>query len=43
MGAKDKGNIITMVCPHMGWSGMLDEAGPMLELIEVDRSMGTWR
>ena len=43
IGAKDKGGFITMVCPHIEWSGMLDEAGRMLELIEVDRSLGTWK
>ena len=32
-----------MVYPHMGWSETLDEAGHMLELIEVDRSLGTWK
>lgn len=32
-----------MVSLHMGWLGVLEEAGPMLELIEEDRGMGTWR
>ena len=33
-----------MVSPHMGWPDvlMLDEAGLVLELIEVDRSVGPW-
>jgi hypothetical protein len=32
-----------MVSLYMGWLGVLEEAGPMLELIEEDRGMGTWR
>ena len=32
-----------MVSLHIGWLGVLEEAGPMLELIEEDRGMGTWR
>lgn len=31
-----------MVRLNMGWSDLLDEAGQMLELIEVDRSLGAW-
>lgn len=32
-----------MVSPHMRWLGVLEEAGPTLELIEEDRGVGTWR
>lgn len=32
-----------MVSLYMRWLGVLEEAGPMLELIEEDRGMGTWR
>ena len=31
-----------MVSLYVGWFDILEEAGPMLELIEVDRGMGTW-
>ena len=43
IGAKDEVNVITMVCLWIERPDMLDEAGQILELIEVDRSMGTWR
>lgn len=32
-----------MVSFHMGWLGVLEEVGPVLELVEVDRGTGTWR
>ena len=31
-----------MVGLYVGWLDILEEAGPMLELIEVDRSVGPW-
>lgn len=40
--SKDKENLITMVGLHMRWLDVLEEVGPMLELVEVDRGMGTW-
>jgi hypothetical protein len=30
-----------MVSVHVGWPDILEEAGLMLEFIEVDRGMGT--
>ena len=30
-----------MVRLHVGWLDVLEEAGPMLELVEVDRGTGT--
>jgi hypothetical protein len=31
-----------MVSLHVGWLDVFNEVGPMLELVEVDRAMGTW-
>lgn len=40
-GSEDKEHLITMVCPHMGWLAVLEEAGLMLDFVEIDWDMGT--
>ena len=40
--SEDEVNLISMVCPHIARPDILEEAGLMLELVEVDRGVGTW-
>lgn len=39
---EDKDNFIAMVCLDVWWHFVLEEAGPVLKLIEINWSKGTW-